>query len=1340
MRLIYQKHNLSAFFRQCFRSGEIKISPFKRALSLNSFTTALFVFTLISFSVFTPSTAFAEPLYAPGETLDPACSPADPDCTVTAPATAGANSDITSLSNLTMATTTALAVTGQASANTLIISGQVTAGSLEVAGLTALNNLEVSGLTTLGTASITDLSVTGLTLGGVYRNSWPVESGTGGSWWATSSDSLVGFPDLAGHYAVVIGANATSSNSSKFEVVGNSIFSGNVGIGSTNPAYTLEINPQNNILAAIGLKSTGGAGNAILLGSNNAYGGGISYGMKTANALEFYSSTAPGNGNVPQLTLLQNGNVGVGSSTPLSTLSVSGIAGTNPFTIASSTGNAMLTLSQSGFLGIGKANPTVALDVQGDDNNVLNLTSSRDYNSATTNNYSRYIIFSSTDPDGAGTWGEIRGVQEVNHSKPRLSLTFSTADYPGQPLYERMRITRSGNVGIGTTSPFAKLSVAGDAFIGGNLTATGSTQLASLTTSGTAQLAYASTTALTVSGSTYLSSLTGPLQAVNGLVSATSTLSAVYGGTGNSSYSIGDILYANSATTLGRLSDVAVGNVLLAGGANSAPYWGKINLATNIASIAQGWLSSDGTTITSSTSPTVAYLTATSTTATSTFAGGLKVGNNSGLVVEAGALANSLYVKTNGNVGIGTVSPKQKLEVNGNLNLSLSLGTANADTFISQLSFSNAYAADGSAPGTKIAAYTGSTAFTSNLRFYTSNGAGVNEALRITETGNLGVGTTNPSAKLSVTLDAVEKLTKTAFQIDDGFYRYRFGWGGTMTGLSFYGNSSAWYIDDRIGGVGYPIYIARNGIPIIAIPGGSTNVGIGTTTPSAKLDVWGNLQVGTSSTPALFVNTSNGKVGIGITTPNTDLDVNGVIQARSMVRSLSYRNYGANDISIFNEGTNKSITFTTSPDGSNFYERLRIDGSGNVGIGIASPTTPLEIRKTDALGGSISNVGAYYHDGTTPAIGIGSRFILGAIMNGGRRDGAYIDTQFTNVGAGTEAANLSFSTRSSGALTSQMTITGAGNIGIGTSSPLTKLSVQGTAGSAGVLNIASSTGASMLYVAASGKVGIGTADLSVNSVLRVHTEDVVNQYGIYISKPSGMSGNLLYASEATGSYYSLGSNGIFKMGYGDSFTMKATGLGGSVRDAITVNIDSTLSYPHLGLQTTGGNVGIGTSSPQTKLYIESTGSDTDFLTLYGNRTSSNSEVGIAFRDRNPFGTQGQLAGRINTLRDGSNGQFNMVFSTAPNGTTDATEKMRITYGGNVGIGTTNPLQTLDMKAGGTYGYNGAILAQASTTLNNFFFGGAGNLAMTGNENSGFGYLALNSNTTGTLTLRLVAIP
>ena len=58
------------------------------------------------------------------------------------------------------------------------------------------------------------------------------------------------------------------------------------------------------------------------------------------------------------------------------------------------------------------------------------------------------------------------------------------------------------------------------------------------------------------------------------------TIAATKGGTGQTTYAIGDLLYADTTTSLAKLADVATGNVLLAGGVTTAPLWGKINLTS----------------------------------------------------------------------------------------------------------------------------------------------------------------------------------------------------------------------------------------------------------------------------------------------------------------------------------------------------------------------------------------------------------------------------------------------------------------------------------------------------------------------------------------------------------------------------------------------------------------------------------------------------------------------------------------------------------------------------------------------------------------------------------------
>jgi hypothetical protein len=60
---------------------------------------------------------------------------------------------------------------------------------------------------------------------------------------------------------------------------------------------------------------------------------------------------------------------------------------------------------------------------------------------------------------------------------------------------------------------------------------------------------------------------------------------AVAGGTGQTSYAVGDILFANTTTSLAKLADVATGNALISGGVGVAPAYGKIGLTTHISGV-----------------------------------------------------------------------------------------------------------------------------------------------------------------------------------------------------------------------------------------------------------------------------------------------------------------------------------------------------------------------------------------------------------------------------------------------------------------------------------------------------------------------------------------------------------------------------------------------------------------------------------------------------------------------------------------------------------------------------------------------------------------------------------
>jgi len=93
------------------------------------------------------------------------------------------------------------------------------------------------------------------------------------------------------------------------------------------------------------------------------------------------------------------------------------------------------------------------------------------------------------------------------------------------------------------------------------------------------------TSATTVAGTEVLpivqSSTTVKVSVAN-LTPGLDTITAAKGGTGQTSYAVGDLLYANTTTTLAKLADVATGNALISGGVSTAPSWGKIGLTTHV--------------------------------------------------------------------------------------------------------------------------------------------------------------------------------------------------------------------------------------------------------------------------------------------------------------------------------------------------------------------------------------------------------------------------------------------------------------------------------------------------------------------------------------------------------------------------------------------------------------------------------------------------------------------------------------------------------------------------------------------------------------------------------------
>jgi len=136
----------------------------------------------------------------------------------------------------------------------------------------------------------------------------------------------------------------------------------------------------------------------------------------------------------------------------------------------------------------------------------------------------------------------------------------------------------------------------------------------------------------------------------------TGQLAATRGGTGFGSYAVGDILYANTTTTLAKLPDVATGNALISGGVGVAPSWGKIGLTTHVTGTLP--VANGGTGITSLGTGVATWL---GTPSSANLAAAVTDETGSGALVfgTAPTISDLTVTGTSGNVFSGAYTPTQ---------------------------------------------------------------------------------------------------------------------------------------------------------------------------------------------------------------------------------------------------------------------------------------------------------------------------------------------------------------------------------------------------------------------------------------------------------------------------------------------------------------------------------------------------------------------------------------------------------------------------------------------------------------------------------------------------------
>jgi len=285
--------------------------------------------------------------------------------------------------------------------------------------------------------------------------------------------------DSSGNF-IIGSASATGTASQPLQVTGGGYFSGNVGIGTTNPQGALDIRASSQWSSSnygTNLVIGGVRNNAIgILDFNNSNPWAIG---NNAGSLVFLQMPALGNttsGPVARATIDTSGNLLVATTTATGTASQA----------LQVTGGAYV----SGSVGVGITNPQAKLEINNgsaaDANpelrvsgygyiDIHNRLGAGAYNPITQSDDKAIIFTDGTAGTGnfiIAPWSSSAAGVRITNSGNVLIGTGTTTGTASQPLQVTGGAYISGNVGIGTTNPTSKLHVIGDSSVSGIVTAT----------------------------------------------------------------------------------------------------------------------------------------------------------------------------------------------------------------------------------------------------------------------------------------------------------------------------------------------------------------------------------------------------------------------------------------------------------------------------------------------------------------------------------------------------------------------------------------------------------------------------------------------------------------------------------------------------------------------------------------------------------------------------------------------------------------------------------------------------------------------------------------------------
>jgi hypothetical protein len=691
-----------------------------------------------------------------------------------------------------------------------------------------------------------------------------------------------------------------------------------------------------------------------------------------------------------------------------------------------------------------------------------------------------------------------------------------------------------------------------------------------------------------------------------------------------------------------------------------------------------------------------------------------------GSLTVSGALAvnssqNSYFIG-GGNVGIGTTSPFAKLTVDDSTpfiwgfpsSASAKIGTpGTGGSFMVMTpslnsSYESGFAIDGTYSGGKsvinlnaFGVYSGGP-YSADIAFKTSTNTTLSEKMRITNEGNVGIGTTTPSNLFTVKGNA-NNMISIQYASDGG-----------AAGLGFLNSSGTelWAINGGRFVAQDEFAISRQGTTALYI-NSSRNVGIGTTNPD------------------IFSRGYDRILGLNSSTGVAKIEING-----SSSSGIDFGQAGTRvaEINAFSTGleigTVSAIPIYFTPNGTT---RVAITSAGNVGIGTISTNELLTIN------GNVDLPYGYYlsfQGGITP---VTAKF---AIKNTYSSPNDVLMLQAT----GNSDGIITFHAGSAAATRSEkMRIDSSGNVGIGTTSPST------FAGGGLTLGTPSSGKNLIINSSANGSTGLlQFVDLNGNNSLQIYggsTDMAFYGYGNrFMSFYTNDTERLRIATNGALKFNAYGS-GTFtgtaaqKLAVDSSGNLIEIPIGaGPVDGSGTTNYitrwSDTDTITTSSIYETGGNIGIGTTSPGNKLQIGSSDSSDQLL-----RLGIQYNVIRSLRGGVNWHDGGNTTGQISTEYDGT--MVSMVFGSLYNSGYNSNNLMIIRGNGNVGIGTITPAYKLSvvgkiaLNDGGNSLFIGdnAGLSDDATANNNIAIGtNSSQNNVSGSQNVAVGHNTLVNNT------------